>query len=185
MKDVVAGVVLLAAVTATAAGCDGEAAHTRSSREPMWDAHLRTVDDAIAQRDVSAALRSWHDIYATALADPRWEGLFQAADAYLRIGDVAGSRRASEPRARALYLSAFFRARSQHALDGVLRTAEAFAALGDRDVSVQCLLTAEQMLVDRSGDAEAARRVEASRAWIAERLRRAETGDGRAASRAR
>lgn len=181
VADVFAAVVTLAAVVVSVAGCGGAAARARSSREVMWDVHLRTVDAAIARRDVSAALRAWHDAYVTALADDRWDGVYHAADAYLRIGEISGVRRDSEPKARELYLTAFFRARSQRALDGVLRTAEAFATLGDRDVSVQCLLTAERMLVALSNDEDAARRVDASRAWIAEKLRRAESSSGRAA----
>lgn len=113
VADVLIASAILVAVALAAGGCDRMAPpYPGSSREPMWDVPLRTVDAAIARRDVSAAL-------------------------------------------------------------------------GDRDVSVQCLLTAERMLVERSDDVDATRRVDASRAWIAEKLRRTETGADQAANSAR
>ena len=87
---------------------------------------------------------------------------FEVGEAYLRIGELANERQAAPPTARRLYLTAFFRARQQGSLDGVLRTAEVFAALGDREVLIQCLRVADQV-AERAHDPQARARVEAFR----------------------
>jgi hypothetical protein len=66
-------------------------------------------------------------------------------DASLRICEVARSRPAAEGKARWLYLAALFRARQHSSLDGVLRAAEAFAALGDREDAYRCLQLAKSL----------------------------------------
>jgi 16S rRNA (cytosine967-C5)-methyltransferase len=66
---------------------------------------------------------------------------------------------------RRIYLAALFRARQQESLDGVLRTAEAFAGLGDRELVDRCLRIAES-LAARVPDAQARERVRE----VAERL---------------
>jgi hypothetical protein len=54
--------------------------------------------------------------------------------------------------ARETYWIAFFRARQQRSLAGALRTAEAFAMLGERDAAEQCVRVA-QALESSAGDA--------------------------------
>ena len=114
-----------------------------------WLVHIWQVDAALAKHDVSAAERAWHDAYGAALGSRRWEGMVQVGDAALRIGELAGSRKASEARARWTYRAALFRARQEGSVDGVLRVAEAFSALGDREVVAQCLRTAERLAARR------------------------------------
>lgn len=123
-----------------------------------WAGYLQEVNEALAKKNVSAAVRAWHNAYVTALESRRWEGMIEVGDAYLRIGEVSGIREASKPKARTIYLAAFFRARQQGSIDGVLRTVEAFAALGDREVVGQGLRVAEQMAA-RARDAQARDRV--------------------------
>ncbi|MBI2114009.1 MAG: hypothetical protein HYT85_02820 [candidate division NC10 bacterium] len=124
--------------------------------ESPWIAPLRRVDDALARKDVSAAERAWHEAYGEALRSRHWEGMLAVGDATLRIGNVVGSRQAPAGKARRLYLAALFRARDQGSLEGVLRTAEAFAALGDREVVYQSVRIAEGLTAQRSdGDARA------------------------------
>jgi hypothetical protein len=67
--------------------------------------------------------------------------------------------------ARQAYLDALFCARDRRSVDGVLRAAEAFAALGDRDVVVQSLRIAD-VLADAEGPA-ARERVAAARRRLA------------------
>ena len=110
-----------------------------------WAAHLATVDAALAAGDVPAALSAWHEAYGAALGSRRWEGFADAGDAYLRIGHASNAPAHAVPRARELYLSALFRARDAGSLDGVLRIANAFAALGDPDVTVQALRMARRL----------------------------------------
>lgn len=113
-----------------------------------WTVHITKIDDALGRRDVSAAVRAWSDGYSAALGSRHWEGMLDVGDAYLRIGDASGFRKASEPKARQLYLGAFFRARAQRSLDGVLRAARAFAALGDYEVAQQFVRAAEAIAAE-------------------------------------
>lgn len=63
----------------------------------------------------------------------------------MRIGRASGSRKAYKALAREAYLAALFHARQQGSLDGLLRTAQAFAALGDREMVDPCLHLAERL----------------------------------------
>lgn len=130
-----------------------------------WLVHIWQVDAALVKQDLGAAERAWHDAYGAALGSRRWEGMVQVGDAALRIGELAGARKASEARARWTYRAALFRARQEGSLDGVLRVAEAFSALGDREVVAQCIRIAER-LAARGRDAQAHDRVSA----LSERL---------------
>ena len=78
----------------------------------------------------------------------------------------AGFRSAAEATARRAYLAGLFRARKLAALDGVLRTAKAFAALGDREVVEQCLRIAES-LAREAHTAQARNRLRAFKAQLA------------------
>lgn len=119
-----------------------------------WTAHLRRVDAALAKNDVRAAERAWHDAYGEAFRSGRWDGMVQVGDAYRRIGEVTGSRKASAEKARETYWAALSLARHQGSLDGVLRTAEAFAALGDRKAAEECVRVAE-LLTAQDSEAQA------------------------------
>lgn len=130
-----------------------------------WSPHVRRMEQALAQKNVSDAELAWHDAYATTLAGRRWEGLIAVGDAALRIGEVMGARPGRQAKARWLYLAALFQARERGSLDGVLRTAQAFAALGDREMADQAIRIATDLAV-RSREAEASIRVRA----FAERL---------------
>ena len=58
---------------------------------------------------------------------------------------TAGFPEASIAKGRQTYLTALFRARSEGSVEGVLRTAERFAELGDRGVVEQCIRAARQV----------------------------------------
>lgn len=133
-------------------------------RGEPWAAHIHAVDDALAKGNVAAAARAWRQAYIVALGSRRWEGLVEVARADLRLGAASGSRRESERRARALYLSALFRARQEGSVDGVLRAAEGFAALGDREVVEQSIRLAER-LAAKAADHQAPDRVRAFKIW--------------------
>ena len=133
-----------------------------------WTAHLDAMDTAIAANNASAAVLSWRHAYAAALDQPGWRGLVEVAGAALRIGAIPGFRKAAESRARESYWTALFRARRQGSLNGVLDTAEAFGALGDRVMVEQCIRIAERLAV-LTGDAKAAERVRVLAAELAQR----------------
>jgi hypothetical protein len=73
------------------------------------------------------------------------------AAASLRLGAIPGLARGATARARETYWIAFFRARQQRSLNGVLHAAEAFGRLGDRSTVEQCMQVAEG-LAALSGD---------------------------------
>jgi hypothetical protein len=131
-------VATLVGVALTVAG-PTQADSARLTRESPWAAHVRTVDSALAARDIGAAERAWHAAYLAALGSWRWEGMVEVGDAAVRIGEASRLRQSANAKARNLYVSALFRARQQDSLEGVLRVAEAFAALGDREVVAQCV----------------------------------------------
>ena len=133
-----------------------------------WTAHLDAMDTAIAANNASAAVLSWRHAYAAALDQPGWRGLVDVAGAALRIGTIPGFKKAAESRARESYWTALFRARRQGSLNGVLDTAEAFGALGDRVMVEQCIRIAERLAV-LTGDSEAAERVRVLAAELAQR----------------
>jgi len=134
-----------------------------------WTGHLRRADEALAGKNVSAAELAWHDAYLAALRSRRWEGMVEVGDAYVRIGEVTGGRKAAEAKARQIYLAALFRARNEGSLDGMLRTAEAFAILGDREVAERGVYMA-QRLAARARDAQARARVNVVAKRVAARL---------------
>jgi hypothetical protein len=143
----------------------------RSAYETLWKAHLRVVEQAVAERNVSAAVRAWHDAYGAALASRSWEGMLAVGDAFLSIGEAAGTPNGARPNARQAYLTALIRARRDRSVDGMLRTAQAFASLGDREVVEQCIRVAEQLA---AGDERASQRVHAFGERWAEQLANAQ-----------
>jgi len=166
---------VLGVVVATALiGAASTYGESRSGAEPPWVAPLQRVETALASRNVSAAEEAWHEAHRAALwSRHRWDGLIEVGEAYLRIGEVANGRQAAQATARRLYLAALFRAREQGAIDGVLRTADAFAVLGDRETVTQRLQVADQVAA-RTRDPQARARVEAFRSrWGDESIRTA------------
>ena len=142
-----------------------------------WIPHLAAMDTAIAAHNASAAVLSWRHAYAAALDQPGWRGLVEVADAALRIGEIPGFKKAGESRARESYWTALFRARRQNSLNGVLDTAEAFGALGDRVMLEQCIRIAERLVV-LNGDTEAAARVRGMASALAPRPAEADVRTG-------
>lgn len=133
--------------------------------QPVWTAELAQVDAALAGGDIGAAIRGWRNAYTAALGSRRWDAMLDVGDVYLRIGDRTRMRRVYEAKAREAYLIALFRARRESSLDGVLRSGQAFAGLGDREVVAHCIRIADALAKQRD-DVASAERV---RQW-AERL---------------
>ncbi len=146
----------------------------RDSSEAPWTPHIEKLNEALAKKNLSAATMAWRDAYGVALGSRQWEGMIAVGDAALRMGDVGGSRQAPEPTARDSYLTALFRARRQGSLDGVLRTAEAFAALGDPVGVVQAMSIAEELA---TRDPEWPARVRAFAEQLAARMATAKTSN--------
>jgi hypothetical protein len=126
-----------------------------------WSVHLRRADEALARNDLSGAVRARRDAYGAALgARQRWDGMLEVGALARRIGAAAGTWQQGSAQARQAYLIALVRARQQQSLDGVLRTIEAFAELGDTAVVLQGLHAAKQLAAARPSDTAAADRVQ-------------------------
>jgi hypothetical protein len=124
------------------------------------------MDRAIDGRDVAAAERAWHEAYLTALGTWGWDGMMDVADAYVRLGRISNPGPAAMAKARNLYLAAFFRARQQRSVDGLLRAAEGFARVGDRAAAEQALRIAESLAAE-IGDRHAPARIRARASTLA------------------
>ena len=138
---------------------------TPPTEAPTWATHLEAVDAALAQRDVTAAERAWREAYTAALRTRASRPLADVGDAALRIGEIAGQRRGYVSRARELYMAALTRARADRSAQGVLRAAESFQALGDREVVEQCLIIAEGLGVTTDNEAMGRLRATTHRAY--------------------
>jgi hypothetical protein len=117
-----------------------------------WAPAIEQVDSALTRKAYRAALRTANDAYTLALETLRWHGMVSAGDVYRRIGEATGLRRSLETKAREAYQKAFFRARQQASVDGVLRATEGDAALGDAQMVGFGLRVAERLA---AGDPEA------------------------------
>lgn len=146
MKRAMIAGMMTCLVLAACGRSGGESRPGTGAGELPWAPHLRALDEALVQRKVLAAEQAWYGAYTAALGSRGWEGMLAAGDAALRIGRVAGLRKPYEARARETYLSALFRARAQRSVEGVLRVAEAFSMLGDREVVDQCLVIAGRVV---------------------------------------
>lgn len=145
-KVTVSVLILIALAASEAAG-----SHLNPLVAPTapWTTHLLEVEAALAQKDARSAERAWQEAYRAALGSMAWEGM-------IVVGEAA--RHISAARARRAYLIALIRARQQQSLEGVLRAAEAFASLGDREVVQSCLRIAAGLAV-QPGDARVPARV--------------------------
>jgi hypothetical protein len=110
-----------------------------------WTAHIEAMDEALAVNNTGESIRAWRQAYSAALSHPGWLGLFTVATASLRVGTFPNLARSAAALTRETYWIAFYRARQQRSLSGVLCTAEAFVMLGDRDSAERCLRVAEEL----------------------------------------
>jgi len=136
------GVVVLVVAATGAAACRMRAVEPDGA---LWERHVQVMDDALGRGDVGVAVRARHAAYVTALESRRWEGLVAVGDASVRLAQVRGEGPPILPEARRAYLGALFLARDERSLEGVLRVAEAFASLGDRDVADRVLVMASAL----------------------------------------
>src|SRR5438309_7766227 len=123
-----------------------------------WTTHIQAMNRALADNNPGESVRAWRQAYSSALSHPGWLGLLTVANASLRLSAFPGLARDAAARARETYWIAFFRARQQRSLNGVLHAAEAFGLLGDYSTVEQCMRVAEG-LATRTGDTEELDRV--------------------------
>ena len=123
----------------------GNVAAVAEPPDGPWAPAMQQVDAALARKEYSAALRAANDAYSLALGSTRWDGMVSAGDLYRRIGDATGLKRSFEAKAREAYQKAYFRARQQASVEGVLRSVEGYAALGDTQMVGAGLRVAERL----------------------------------------
>lgn len=122
--------------------------------QAFWKIAIQKTDDALATGDVNAAVREWADAYRAAMRAGGWEPFIEVGDAYRRIGEVAGQSKSFDAKTRELYLLALSQARRRECVECLLRTAEAFAALGDRE-HVELSVRLADLLAAQDPEAEA------------------------------
>jgi len=88
-----------------------------------WTTHIQTMDLSLAEGNPDASVRAWRLAYSAALSDRGWRGLLAVATASIRLRALPGLAGEAVARARETYWIAFFRARQQSSLDGVLSAA--------------------------------------------------------------
>ena len=122
--------------------------------EPLgpWTARLESMNRALAERNPHASIGAWRQAYSAALSDPGWRGLLTVASASLRLRALSGSTADAVARARETSWIAFFRARQQRSLEGVLSAAAVFQNVGDHAAFEHSMRVAE-MLATRTGQA--------------------------------
>jgi hypothetical protein len=108
-----------------------------------WTQHLQAAEAAQRRGNVAAATRAWREAGSASRRSRGWKGPITVADAHFALPNDA--RDAVRPHARELYMEALFRARNQHSLEGVLRAAEGFEKLGDRQVVAHAVRIARQV----------------------------------------
>ena len=95
--------------------------------------------------DTRTAVAAWREAYGAAMRSGQWRDLIDVGDAALRVGDVPDFAETAQGAARKSYLTAVYRAQAHGAVDGVLRAAEGFAALGDRAAMENCVVMAQRL----------------------------------------
>ncbi len=108
------------------------------------DLALERLERALERGDGRAAGRAWHDAHVSALRGD-WRARVAVGDAALRLGDAGLDQQTAAARARHSYLAALFVARAERSWEGVIRVAEAFAALGDAEPAAQSLRIADAL----------------------------------------
>ena len=117
----------------------------RPDAEPAWSQRVVLVDQALAEGNLSRAIYEWREAYHAAIGSRRWDALVAVGDAAVRIDVTGGLATRFRAEARHAYLEALFRARGQGSAEGVLRAANAFERLGDREAAAQAWHTARQI----------------------------------------
>jgi hypothetical protein len=168
MKDPWATAALLGLAVFVAIATEARGDHALGTESQLaWRRQLIRVADALARGDLSGAELAWRDAYAAALKSRHWEGMVAVGDAYRVVGERGRFRKSAEVKARETYLTAFLRARAEASLEGVLRVADRFADLGDREVVEQCIRVARSIAA-KGGDPRAHERVRAfTERWAA------------------
>jgi hypothetical protein len=123
----------------------------RAGAPAMWALHLERMEEALARQDARGAIRPWNEAYSAALKSQGWEGMAAVGQAYFRlverVGDDMGTAAltARPIVVRGIFESVLTRAHQQRSVEGVLRAAEGFTAIGDAAMAERCRQTAKRL----------------------------------------
>lgn len=123
----------------------------RGDTDEEWMRRVSEVDAALADNDVAAAMPRLRDAYRAALRSARWEAMAEVGDVARRASAVAVAPGSALVTARRAYLTGLARASQQRSVEGVLRFAEGFVALGDREMVEHCIGVATRIAEDHGG----------------------------------
>lgn len=143
------GVWLLALMALGAGAAAGQALMGRGAGL-FPPARSQSVNEAAAP--IHAAALALDQAYRAAAAGGHWAELVELGHAFRRLGHVAGDPATFDAAALATFRAALTHARRQTSLDGVLRAAEGFGELGDRNGLKESVRIAELLA---AGDPEA------------------------------
>ena len=144
------GALLLALLVGGVAMMERVAAGVSGAVDPQpWTLSLDRSDAALERGDIGTALAAWREANAFAIQSRQWEGMVAVGDAARRLGAHGAPVPDSVALARRAYLTALFRARRNHSVDGALRVAVCFGELGDHEIVERALRVAER---DAAGD---------------------------------
>lgn len=100
-----------------------------------WRSQLERVELALEANQPSDAVRAWNGAWGAAVGARDWDSMLAVGDAALHVGEASGAVGAGRADARRAYMAALRRAEAVGSRDGVIRCAQAFAALGDDDAA--------------------------------------------------
>jgi hypothetical protein len=112
----------------------------RAGTEELRRLVLARAQDTYAAGDSGRAWAAWREAYATAKARRDWHGLIDVGDAAVGMKGMV--------RARQSYAASLTVAREQRSVDGVLRSGEAFAGLGERRGMLHAIRIAQHLAGD-------------------------------------
>jgi len=104
---------------------------------PAWVQRVALVDEALGRAELSRAIYEWREAYGAALRSGRSDGLIAVGDRATRIAQLAGGSAYFAREAKEVYVHAALRARAEGSRDSILRVAEMFERLGDKERAEQ------------------------------------------------
>jgi hypothetical protein len=130
-------VAMAVAVTVVMVGDGTPAARIHEDRE--WTLRLREAEEALTTGQMQVMIVRLRAAHRAAFRTGLWEAMVEVGDLARHAGDAAAPSLRARATASRAYLAGLALAREQRSVDGVLRVAEGFAALDDREMVEYCI----------------------------------------------
>jgi hypothetical protein len=151
LRSVVAAEVAALAVATALVLAGASRPEARVDTGEEWTRRVAETEEALADDDVAAAMPRLRDAYRAALRSDRWEAMAAVGDVARRVSAVAVAPQPALAMAHRAYLTGLARANHQRSVVGVLRFAEGFVALGDREMVEGCIGMATRITEGQEG----------------------------------